>query len=699
MFLVALEYEAGLARDSFLDTACHGDEVLRSTVNDLLQDHDSATDLFGRAAHKMLLGTLDEGYQAETSLVSGMIGPYRILRLLGEGGGGAVYEAEQDMPIRRVVALKILRPGTDARLTVALFEAEKQTLALMEHPNIARVLDAGTTEDKRPYFAMDLVHGTKITDYCAHRRLPVASRLMLMLQVFAAVQHAHNKGVIHGDLKPSNILVAEIDGVAIPKVIDFGISSVVSMPGVSDGVGKGVNHWVGTPAYMSPEQFRASGDIDTRSDIYSLGVVLYELLAGVPPYRREALSMADPDAICRSVLEEIPLPPSLLARRSACRMSKELDCIVMKAMGKDREKRYTTVQALSADVVRYLDGNAVEAYPSSRAYRLYKLTMRNRLVSATIVAAFLALVSGLSISTLQYLRALAAEHEQARLRSESEEREHVSKAAIYLMRNMIPEAEAEICQMGGILRQPSVEAANVFRTLGIMSAISEDWERSADRWFALCLVNHFDDTDMTDHASSDLLPVAPTLVRISDMKRYDEFRRLLIGRLGQTTNPVAAEQVLKLSLQSAVPPVILEELRHVAKVAESSLSADMDAPPETGLEAWRCVALGIWYYRNHQYGEAKRWCTRSLLVKDYNLSRRIQALIIRAMASKALGKLTLADEDMDYARVIYVMRFRASHELNSNGSWYDWLNARNLFVEAGQPIEQFLSPEQGRLSP
>jgi eukaryotic-like serine/threonine-protein kinase len=681
IFLNALDYESGPARESFLRTSCAGKAGLRAAVDAMLRDHEGATTLFRDTARECV-GAKDDLVN-DVVKSTAPVGPYRIIRLLGEGGGGTVYEAEQETPIHRVVALKILKPGTDARRFLALFEAERQTLALMEHPNIARVLDAGTTADDRSYFVMDLVHGVKITEYCARNALPIAERLHLMRQVCSAVQHAHNKGIIHRDLKPSNILVTNVDGVAIPKVIDFGIARAVVRPVQDCGDSAPANQWIGTPAYMSPEQFADAADIDTRSDVYSLGVVMYELVAGKPPFDDGLLTDAGPEEIRRKISERTPPRLASHGRRDNQGPVGELDCIVFKAMERDREKRYPTVQALSADIGRLLRGDPVEAHPPSHIYRMRKLVLRNRLASATITAAVIALVAGCTTSTLLYLRAKAAEREQTRLRAYSEEREHVTKAAILIMQGRISEADMEVRKMGGILTQPSLEATNVFRELAVWSAINGDWKTSADRWLALSRVNRFDDSDMTDHATRDLLPIAPTLVTIGDLKRYHEFQQLLIDRLGKTTNPVAAEHVLKLCLQKPASPALLTELAYVAGVAESSMTGDIGTPPKITLEAWRCLALGLWNYRNGRYAQAIQWCDRTLLWKDENLARKTQAIIIRAMALRATGDYELAKTDLNEARDIYARRFSQPHELNSEGSWYDWLNANILFDEVG----------------
>jgi eukaryotic-like serine/threonine-protein kinase len=344
---------------------------------------------------------------------------YKLLEKIGEGGYGVVYMAEQAEPIRRRVALKIVKLGMDTKQVIARFEAERQALALMNHPNIAKVLDAGATVTGRPYFVMELVRGIKITNYCDQHKLSTRARLGLFIQVCHAVQHAHQKGIIHRDLKPSNILVTELDGVAVPKVIDFGIAKATGQQLLTDKtVFTAFQQFIGTPAYMSPEQAGLSGaDVDTRSDIYALGVLLYELLTGHTPFERRELLQAGFDEMRRLIREEEPPKPStrlsLLAADDLTRVAQghatepprlihlvrgDLDWIAMKALEKDRARRYETAIGFALDVQHYMDGDPVAARPPNRLYRLGKLVKRNKLVLTAAVAVFLALAIGLGFS-------------------------------------------------------------------------------------------------------------------------------------------------------------------------------------------------------------------------------------------------------------------------------------------------------------
>ncbi len=352
-------------------------------------------------------------------------GRYRLLEKIGEGGFGTVWLAEQQEPVRRKVALKIIKLGMDTREVVARFEAERQALALMDHPNIARVFDGGATESGRPFFVMELVKGVRITDYCDDNRLSTADRLRLFIQVCQAVQHAHQKGIIHRDLKPSNVLVTEQDGRAVPKVIDFGIAKATETELTAKTLFTRFNQLIGTPAYMSPEQAGlGSLDVDTRSDVYSLGVLLYELLTGRPPFSNEELLKAGLDQVLRTIREQDPPKPSTqlstlteadlatVAQRRAAEPARlnrqvrgELDWIVMKCLEKDRARRYETANGLARDLERHLRNEPVVAAAPSVAYQLAKFATRHRAALATASAFVGLLMVGATISTWQAIRA------------------------------------------------------------------------------------------------------------------------------------------------------------------------------------------------------------------------------------------------------------------------------------------------------
>jgi serine/threonine protein kinase/tetratricopeptide (TPR) repeat protein len=410
IFLAAAEKATADERAAYLDGVCGADRELRERVERLLAAQ-SKVHSFLEAPAPALLATVDE--PPVTERPGTLIGPYKLLEQIGEGGFGVVFMAEQSEPIRRKVALKVLKPGMDTRQVVARFEAERQALALMDHPNIARVLDGGQTTSGRPYFVMDLVKGLPITEYCDQAQLAPRERLELFVHLCSAVQHAHQKGIIHRDLKPSNVLVTLHDGTPLVKVIDFGIAKALGHELTDKTLFTGFAQMIGTPLYMSPEQAGQSGlDIDTRSDIYSLGVLLYELLTGTTPFDKERLKEVGYDELRRIIREEEPPRPStristlgqaastLSAQRKsdpnrlASSFRGELDWIVMKSLEKDRNRRYETASALAADVQRYLADEPVQACPPSAGYRLRKFARRNRGPLAAAAVLGLALLVG-----------------------------------------------------------------------------------------------------------------------------------------------------------------------------------------------------------------------------------------------------------------------------------------------------------------
>ena len=448
LFALALEKPAA-ERVAFLDAVCGGDAALRARLETLLAAHDAA-DALPEPAEPVRTIKL-ELEDAPDESIGQKVGRYKILERVGEGGCGVVYVAEQTEPVRRRVAFKVIKLGMDTKQVVARFEAERQALAMMDHPNIAKVLDAGTTETGRPYFVMELVRGIKITDYCDQAQLSTKERLDLFIKVCQAIQHAHQKGIIHRDIKPSNILVTLHDGVPVPKVIDFGIAKATEGRLTDATVYTQLNQFIGTPAYMSPEQAEMSGlDIDTRSDIYSLGVLLYELLAGSTPFDGKELMSLGIDGMRKTIREKEPQRPStklsqtLVAadvrrlkspatdtpgseeevRASSRRLLRvketitllrgDLDWIVMKCLEKDRSRRYESANGLAMDLKRHLNHEPVVARPPSTAYRLQKAWRRNKLVFASGAAVVAALVFGVVVSVWQATVATSAKNQAIR---------------------------------------------------------------------------------------------------------------------------------------------------------------------------------------------------------------------------------------------------------------------------------------------
>ncbi len=414
-------------RVAHLARACGDDTALRRRVEALLKAGDSSCCYLDSPAAVVAIGPTNP-LPSSFEKTGDRIGRYKLLQQIGEGGCGVVYMAEQEEPVSRRVALKVIKLGLDTKSVIARFEAERQALAMMDHPNIAKVLDAGATETGRPYFVMELVRGLKITEYCDEARLSTHARLDLFIQVCQAIQHAHQKGIIHRDIKPSNILVTINDGVPVPKVIDFGIAKATGgLKLTNKTLFTAFEQFIGTPAYMSPEQaVLTSLDIDTRSDIYALGVLLYELLTGNTPFDAKELLAIGLDEMRRTIREQEPPRPStrlstlaqyelsttahsrgIEAPKLVSELRGDLDWIVMKALEKDRARRYETANDLALDIQRYLNNEPVVACPPSRLYRFQKTVRRNRLAFAAASAVATALVLGVIVSAWQAQRAKA----------------------------------------------------------------------------------------------------------------------------------------------------------------------------------------------------------------------------------------------------------------------------------------------------
>ncbi|SPE54739.1 putative Mitogen-activated protein kinase kinase [Verrucomicrobia bacterium] len=518
------------ARRAFLAQACGADAALLARLQALLEAHEAG----GEILPDQPRSPPADGFVAEKP--GDRVGPYQLLRQIGEGGCGVVYLAEQQEPVRRRVALKVIKLGMDTKRVVARFEIERQTLALMDHPNIAKVLDAGTTQSGRPYFVMELVEGVRITDFCELNHLSPAQRIDLFMQVCRAIQHAHQKGIIHRDIKPSNVLVSVHDGVPLPKVIDFGIAKATEGRSMDATLLTTFEQFIGTPAYMSPEQAELKGlDVDTRTDIYSLGVLLYELLTGKTPFDAKELLAAGLDEMRRTIREKDPPRPSTrltmeLTKASSSKpepptshqnlavanqkpenlggptfvlpprspsnsedngtrwlqktkdlihvLRGDLDWIVMKCLEKDRTRRYETANGLAMDLGRHLKSEPVVARPPSAFYRFQKLVRRNRLVFASGAAVALALLTGTVASTREAIRARRAEQAQARLRADADiarlgEAKQRAVAEQHLYDALLREAKAK--QFSGRVGQrfESLEAINKAKSIRRSTELSD----------------------------------------------------------------------------------------------------------------------------------------------------------------------------------------------------------------------------------
>src|ERR1039457_5499577 len=667
----------------------------------------------------------DAANTAKTILVSGIveekpgsrIGRYKLLQKIGEGGCGVVYMAEQEKPVRRRVALKVIKLGMDTKNVIARFEAERQALAMMDHPNIARVLEAGATETGRPYFVMELVRGIKITTYCDENRLNVRQRLELFIQICGAIQHAHQKGIVHRDVKPSNILVTMLDGVPVPKVIDFGIAKATGGERLTDNtLFTAYEQFVGTPAYMSPEQAQMSGtDVDTRSDIYSLGVLLYELLTGKTPFDQTELLKSGLDQMRRTLLEREPQRPSTkldglraeeLTQTSLHRhvetpklkplLRGDLDWIVMKALEKDRNRRYQTAKGFGMDVQRYLNNEPVFARPPSRLYRLQKLVRRNQTTFAAIAAVSVALIAGFGTSTWLFFREREARREaenarrvETELRAEADARAKISQAALLISRNDITGADHLVDNIQVPVVGSSLEAAGVFHTLGNWNVTQGRWKVAADRFLQLEQANQVDKSDLTADGTRDLLGAGPALIVAGDLKKYRQFIQVTLHRFADTSDPVAAEEVMKNSLILPADAMTLQQLEPMVKLLQSSVAQNGPAAAKNDYRVpWQALALSLYEYRCGNFTNVIVWGQKCLAYSNPTPPRVVMVHIVLAMAYSRLNQPENARLELAAGREPIENKLPDGPEKivdlgrASTGIWHDWVIAYFLLHEA-----------------
>jgi serine/threonine protein kinase len=716
LFIAASGFSTPEERRAFLEFACRGDEARLKRLEVLLEARKDAEEFF--ELQPAVAAVAESGGDDESGL-GARIGPYRLIDRLGAGGCGVVYLAEQIEPVKRKVALKIIRLGMDTESVIARFAKEREALALMDHPHIARVLDAGTTGSGRPYFAMELVDGERITDFCDRLRLGLKARLRLFIQVCDAIQHAHQKGVIHRDIKPSNVLVRVQDGRPVPKIIDFGIAKATSGGFDADATVTRLGNFLGTPAYMSPEQAEGGRDVDTRSDIYSLGALLFELLTGRPLFLPEQFEHRGVDEI-RGILrdEETGLPSGRLAgiakeqagriaedrgtdpQKLRAQLAGDLDWIVMKAIEKDRRRRYETANGLAMDVQRYLNEEPVLARPPSRGYLLMKLARRNRVVFAAGGVALFGLAGGFGVSTWLFLREREAREEQARLRVEAEQAramearlsgkakaaDRVAQAAVLVRYGEMEQADELLDGVAPDDVPLSLEAADTLRAVADWNLTRARWQVAARRFNTLVPVITSVDLADTDRMSRILMSAATAIKEWGEPAQYGRLRVLAIRRFGDSSNDGVAAQVIKAVLLEPPDDETLHALPPLAAVLEEGLQRP-EMQRNAYLSSWRQFSLALLAYRQGYLETATYWARRSLNSSASTGSLKASNQCLLAMVDLLQGRREEAVNVI--ATVAEEVRAWESAEFNVGTTvdlWFDWGNARILLREAQEMI-------------
>ncbi|MCB1129737.1 MAG: serine/threonine protein kinase [Verrucomicrobiae bacterium] len=737
---VLFETAAGMdtpeSRESFLDLIRRADPARGEKLRGLLEVNDRATSFFRRAEGARtviaseageelirLAGPPEEAAEDIEEEPNERIGRYRLIERIGEGGCGVVYLAAQREPVRRQVALKVIRLGMDTERVVARFEMERQSLALMDHPNIARVLDGGATETGRPFFVMEWVRGSRITDYCDAKKLDVRGRIDLFIEVCKGIQHAHQKGVIHRDIKPSNILVSEESGRPTPKVIDFGVAKAVTADPGADASLTAFDQFVGTPAYMSPEQAdRKERDIDTRSDVYGLGALLYELLVGFPPFDSKELAEAGVSEMSRILRERDPAPPSdALAALPASELREianhrntdgarlmtqirgDLDSVVLKAIEKDRSRRYETANGLVMDLERFIAHEPVFARPRKRMYVVRKFVRRNRAMVVAAACILLSLLLGLGTASAYYLREKRAREEQARLAKVAEkayasELQQFAKArgwegfahvSLLLSEGKTDEADERLRMTPLSSIQLTPQSSAVLRSLGNWNALRGRWEQAAECFRMLLKADTMNEAENLV-SSLDLVAIGSALVESGRPDEYVDFSRWATARFSEDPSVLDVSRLLHSVLLVPLPDDLLASMDDLKLPLETSEfdKRRLTEGWEQESAIWRAFGLALLEYRQGNNRKARSWADVGL---SFGASRAyINTALepVHAMASFRLGdvegaRATLAKtrKQIDEA---FAPDLPAAYEPlgKYQGYWWDWIIARILFREA-----------------
>ena len=758
IFADALEKANAAERAAYLTQACGNDAQLRQQVEALLLAHEKAGGFLEEPAAALPGNTIVVPTPL-TEKPGDRIGPYKLLQQIGEGGCGVVYMAEQEQPIRRRVALKVIKLGMDTKAVIARFEAERQALALMDHPNIAKVLDAGATDTGRPYFVMELVRGIKITDYCDQNNLSTDERLDLFVQICHAVQHAHQKGIIHRDIKPSNILVTVHDGKPLPKIIDFGIAKATSGQVLTDKtMFTAFEQFIGTPAYMSPEQAEMSTlDIDTRSDIYALGVLLYELLTGRTPLDQKELLAAGLSEMRRIIREEEPPRPStrlstltaeertMVAKRRQAGapalihlVRGDLDWIVMKCLEKDRTRRYETANGLANDIERHLTNNPVLARPPSPGYKLQRFVHRNRLAVAAATLVFAALAMGLGTSTYMYIRERQALLEQTRLRIEAEKAraaeasarasestaraaETVARVAVTNAQAVAINARAEVQIRLDIVRAENLVKENKFSEAEELfdkiepaylagdasvracrlelvwhSCLNNDWNEIVKQE---ALVVRDDGPGWNRTIAGDHVFYAIVLIYAGRTAEYENLRRSWLKRFATRDDPLLSEYLCDRAMSGPADEEIRKGIARHYEVTKDRVRI-FEGTNQFG-EFPNLVAMAMTEYRLGDFQRAAQHSDRALSLPfrysfDIPKTAALRAMALHQLKENDDARLTLAfcHQHVDAA----MKKGPSVWILASMGMWLSWLGDADLQREADALIGAPSADDYGRLA-